>query len=310
MGELYNMKIVVGSRGSKLALTQTMWVLNKIKEKNKDIEFEIKIIKTKGDKILNKPLDKIGSKGLFVKEIENELLNKKIDMAVHSMKDMETDMPKDLKFSHVPIREDYRDTLIVNKKYKSLDDLPVGAKIGTGSKRRIYQILKYREDLNIVPIRGNIETRISKINNEGLHGVILAAAGIKRLQLENNQNYNIIYLSKDIMLPAPAQGILALQIRKDREDLHNIIQCIEDKNSYIQAIAERSFLKGVNGGCHMPIGSYCTIKGNDIILEGLLGKEDGSVLLRKALVGTINNAEFVGRELANILLKEIKKYEG
>lgn len=299
------MKIVVGSRGSKLALTQTNWVIDEIKQKYPQIQFEVKTISTKGDRIQHIALDKIGDKGLFVKEIEEQLISGDIDMAVHSMKDMSTEMPEELKFSYVPKREDYRDVLILNKKYNSIDELPMNAKIGTGSKRRKYQLLQYRDDLNIVPIRGNVETRINKIETENLHGVVLASAGIKRLNIQEKLDYNIFYLNEDIMLPSPAQGILALEIRKDREDLEEILKSIEDKNSSIQAVAERAFLKGVNGGCHVPIGAICNINKDNIELTGLLGKEDGSKIIRKSLSGKIEDAEKIGYELAEIVLKEI-----
>ncbi|KYH28143.1 MULTISPECIES: hydroxymethylbilane synthase [Clostridium] len=299
------MKIIVGSRGSKLALTQTNWVIEKLKEKHPEVEFEIKVIQTKGDRIKVVALDKIGGKGIFVQEIEEQLESGEIDMAVHSMKDMATSIPGNLKFSYIPEREDYRDILVLKREYKTIDDLPKGAKIGTGSKRRKYQLLSYRGDLDIVPIRGNVDTRIRKIESENLHGVVLAAAGVKRLGLVNSIDYNIVYLNKDIVLPAPAQGILAIEIKRGREDLENILKCIEDKNAKIQAECERAFLKGVNGGCHLPIGAICIINNDKIKLEGLLGKEDGSKLVRKAIEGNIEEAEGLGFKLAEMILKEI-----
>ncbi|QGU94317.1 hydroxymethylbilane synthase [Clostridium bovifaecis] len=299
------MKIIVGSRGSSLALTQTNWVIERLKEKHPEVEFKVKVIQTKGDKIKDVALDKIGGKGIFVQEIEEQLENGEIDMAIHSMKDMSTSIPDNLKFSYVPQREDYRDILILCREYKTIDELPKGAKIGTGSKRRKYQLLNYREDLDIVPIRGNVDTRIRKIESENLHGVVLAAAGVKRLGLENSINYNIFYLEDDLVLPAPAQGILALEIKRGREDLESMLKCIEDKEAKIQAEAERAFLKGVNGGCHLPIGALCTINGDRVKVDGLLGKEDGSKLIRKVLEGNINEAEDIGFQLAEMVLKEI-----
>ena len=177
------MKIVVGTRGSKLAVTQTNWVIDKLKEKHPSVEFEVKIIKTKGDLIQNVSLDKIGDKGLFVREIEQQLIDGEIDMAVHSMKDMPSSLPEGLKFASVPKREDQRDVLILKDGYNSLEDLPQGATIGTGSKRRKYQLLNHRPDLNIVSIRGNVDTRIRKIKDENLDGIVLAASGILRVGL-------------------------------------------------------------------------------------------------------------------------------
>ena len=197
------MKIIVGTRGSKLAVTQTNWVINKLKEKHPEVEFETKIIKTKGDLIQNVSLDKIGDKGLFVKEIEQQLIDGQIDMAVHSMKDMPSNLPEGLKFASIPKREDARDVLVLKEGYSSINDLPNGAKVATGSKRRKYQLLKYRPDLNIVPIRGNVDTRIRKIVDENLDGVVLAASGLLRVGLEDKITY---YIPKDIMIPAPAQG--------------------------------------------------------------------------------------------------------
>lgn len=301
------MKIVVGTRGSKLALTQTNWVVNQLKQNYPNIEFEIKVIKTKGDLIQNVSLDKIGDKGIFVKEIEQQLLNREIDMAVHSMKDMPSNLPDGLKFASIPKREDPRDALILKKEYKSLDDLPKGATIGTGSKRRKYQLLKYRPDLNIVSIRGNIDTRIRKIQDENLDGVVLAASGLIRARLDKNITQ---FLPIDIMIPAPAQGALALEIRSDDINLENIIDCIKDEQASVQVEAERGFLDGVNGSCHIPIGAYCEVDGENINLVGLYGSEDGNKLIIKSIEGKVAKARKVGLELADIISKEYETYEG
>ena len=298
------MKIVVGTRGSNLALVQTNWVVDQLKKANPDVEFEVKIIKTKGDLIKDLPLDKIGDKGLFVKEIEKSLLNKEIDMAVHSMKDMPSYLPKGLKFASSPKREDPRDVLIFKEGYKSIEDLPKGAKIGTGSKRRKYQLLKHRPDLEIVPIRGNIETRIKKIETENLDGVVLAASGLKRAGLEGKIDY---YIPTDIMLPAPAQGILALEIRENDEETENIINSIKDDTTKVQIDAERGFLIGVNGSCHIPMGAYCDIDGDKIKLTGLYGDGDGKKIIIQSQEGTIEDAPKIGYELAKSVLKEFEK---
>ena len=298
------MKIVVGTRGSNLALVQTNWVVDQLKKANPDVEFEVKIIKTKGDLIKDLPLDKIGDKGLFVKEIEKSLLNKEIDMAVHSMKDMPSYLPEGLKFASSPKREDPRDVLIFKEGYKSIEDLPKGAKIGTGSKRRKYQLLKNRPDLEIVPIRGNIETRIKKIETENLDGVVLAASGLKRAGLEGKIDY---YIPTDIMLPAPAQGILALEIRENDEETENIINSIKDDTTKVQIDAERGFLIGVNGSCHIPMGAYCDIDGDKIKLTGLYGDGDGKKIIIQSQEGTIEDAPKIGYELAKSVLKEFEK---
>ena len=298
------MKLVVGTRGSNLALVQTNWVVDQLKKENPGVEFEVKIIKTKGDLIKDLPLDKIGDKGLFVKEIEKSLLDGEIDMAVHSMKDMPSYLPEGLKFAHSPKREDPRDALIFKEGYKSLDDLPQGARIGTGSKRRKYQLLKHRPDLEIVPIRGNIETRIKKIETEKLDGVVLAASGLRRAGLDDKIDY---YIPTDIMLPAPAQGILALEIREDDKETERIIDSIKDDITKIQIDAERGFLIGVNGSCHIPMGAYCEIEGEKITLTGLYGDGEGKKIVVQSQVGTLADAPKIGYELAKSVLKEYEQ---
>lgn len=298
------MKLVVGTRGSNLALVQTNWVVDQLKKENPGVEFEVKIIKTKGDLIKDLPLDKIGDKGLFVKEIEKSLLDGEIDMAVHSMKDMPSYLPEGLKFAHSPKREDPRDALIFKEGYKSLDDLPQGARIGTGSKRRKYQLLKHRPDLEIVPIRGNIETRIKKIETEKLDGVVLAASGLRRAGLDDKIDY---YIPTDIMLPAPAQGILALEIREDDKETEKIIDSIKDDIAKIQIDAERGFLIGVNGSCHIPMGAYCEIEGEKITLTGLYGDGEGKKIVVQSQVGTLADAPKIGYELAKSVLKEYEQ---
>lgn len=298
------MKLVVGTRGSNLALVQTNWVVDQLKKENPGVEFEVKIIKTKGDLIKDLPLDKIGDKGLFVKEIEKSLLDGEIDMAVHSMKDMPSYLPEGLKFAHSPKREDPRDALIFKEGYKSLDDLPQGARIGTGSKRRKYQLLKHRPDLEIVPIRGNIETRIKKIETEKLDGVVLAASGLRRAGLDDKIDY---YIPTDIMLPAPAQGILALEIREYDKETEKIIDSIKDDITKIQIDAERGFLIGVNGSCHIPMGAYCEIEGEKITLTGLYGDGEGKKIVVQSQVGTLADAPKIGYELAKSVLKEYEQ---
>lgn len=298
------MKLVVGTRGSNLALVQTNWVVEQLKKANPEVEFEVKIIKTKGDLIKDLPLDKIGDKGLFVKEIEKSLLDGEIDMAVHSMKDMPSYLPEGLKFAHSPKREDPRDALIFKEGYKSIEDLPKGARIGTGSKRRKYQLLKHRPDLEIVPIRGNIETRIKKIETENLDGVVLAASGLRRAGLDDKIDY---YIPTDIMIPAPAQGILALEIRENDKETEKIIDSIKDDITKIQIDAERGFLIGVNGSCHIPMGAYCEIEGEKITLTGLYGDGEGKKIVVQSQTGTLADAPKIGYELAKSVLKEYEQ---
>lgn len=295
------MKIRVGTRGSNLALIQTNWAIDRLKEKFPEVEFEVKIIKTKGDKILHLSLDKIGDKGLFVKEIESQLLEGEIDLAVHSMKDMPAEVVEGLKFAAVPKREDPRDVIILREGLNSFDELPIGATIGTGSKRRKYQLLRKRPDLNIVPIRGNIETRISKIESENLDGIVLAASGVIRADLEEKITE---FLPVDLMIPAPAQGALALEIRENDEELEKMIDAIKDEISQIQTDAERSYLAGIDGSCHIPMGAYCEVDGEKLTLTGIFGDEDGEKITVASLEGNRDNPKELGSNLAKLVLKK------
>lgn len=295
------MKIRVGTRGSNLALIQTNWAIDRLKEKFPEVEFEIKIIKTKGDKILHLSLDKIGDKGLFVKEIESQLLEGEIDLAVHSMKDMPAEVVEGLKFAAVPKREDPRDVIILREGLNSFDELPIGATIGTGSKRRKYQLLRKRPDLNIVPIRGNIETRISKIESENLDGIVLAASGVIRADLEEKITE---FLPVDLMIPAPAQGALALEIRENDEELEKMIDAIKDEISQIQTDAERSYLARIDGSCHIPMGAYCEVDGEKLTLTGIFGDEDGEKITVASLEGDRDNPKELGSNLAKLVLKK------
>lgn len=297
------MKVVVGTRGSKLALTQTKWVISELEKHYPDMIFETKIIKTKGDLIQNKPLDKIGDKGIFTKEIEAQLLEGTIDMAVHSMKDMPSELPQGLSFTGTLRREDARDALVLKEGYTSIEDLPLGATIATGSKRRKYQLLAYRADLNIVPIRGNVDTRLRKLEEEKLDGIVLAAAGLKRLGLSHRITY---YLPMEIMIPAPSQGALAIEIRQEDTATYDLIKVLEDPISSIQIKAERAFMAAINGGCHMPIGAYCEVIGTRLRMRGLLGDELGEKLIIKELCAPIGAEQELGEDLAIVLRKEFE----
>lgn len=295
------MKIRVGTRGSNLALIQTNWAIDRLKEKFPKVDFEIKVIKTKGDKILHLSLDKIGDKGLFVKEIESQLLDGEIDLAVHSMKDMPAEVVEGLKFAAVPKREDPRDVIILRDGIEKFEDLPKGAVIGTGSKRRKYQLLRKRPDLKIVPIRGNIETRISKIETENLDGIVLAASGVIRANLEDKITE---YLPVDLMIPAPAQGALALEIREDDKELENMINEIKDEISQIQVDAERSYLSEIDGSCHIPMGAYCKVEEDKLSIVGIFGDEDGEKITVASLEGDKENPKELGKKLAEIIINK------
>lgn len=303
------MEIIVGTRGSKLALTQTKWVITQLEEKHPEVTFTIKIIKTKGDLIQNVALDKIGDKGVFVKEIEEQLLKEDIDIAIHSMKDMPSEVTPGLMFAKTPIREDRRDALVLRSTIKTIEDLPQGATIGTGSKRRKYQLLEVRPDLNIVPIRGNIDTRIAKIETENLDGVVLAAAGLHRADMAHHISY---YLPEEMVVPAPAQGALGIQLREADERVSTLVEAIQCPHDEIEVQAERAFLKGVDGSCHIPMGASAHLEDGTLRLISVFGDEEGQVLTQKAVerpCTTEEEARVIGYELARDVMEEMKRYE-
>lgn len=292
-------KIIVGSRRSKLALTQTNWFINELKNAGVPFEFEVKEIVTKGDRILDVQLSKVGGKGLFVKEIEQALYDKEIDFAVHSMKDMPAVLPEGLVIGCIPPREDARDAFISNGHVK-FADLPKGAVVGTSSLRRGAQLLKARPDLEIKWIRGNVETRLAKLESEGFDAIILAAAGLKRLGW--NDDVVTEYLDTDICLPAVAQGTLGIECRADDQELLNELAKLTDQISWNEAHAERAFLAAMDGGCQVPIAGYATTEGDAITFTGLVAAPDSSVIFKETLTGT--NPEELGKEVAKILTEQ------
>lgn len=301
------MKIRIGTRGSLLARVQTEWVAKQLEQAIPGLTTECVIIKTLGDRILDVALDKIGDKGLFVKELENALLDGTVDLAVHSLKDMPTELTPGLCFSDIPLREDNRDVLVLKPGYQSLKELPLGAIIGTGSKRRKYQLLALRPDLKIVDIRGNIETRMGKIETENLHGVVLAAAGLHRA---GHRDRITQYLDPDVFIPAAGQGALALQFRSDDHRLKELLAAIVHPASCSPVQAERSFLAGTHGGCHAPVGAYGVCNGSSLTLTGLFGTDDGSILLKRTLTGPASEPEKLGHQLAEMILDEVRAKRG
>ncbi len=296
------MIIRIGTRGSKLALAQTNYVIEKLQEKFPEHEYSAVVIKTTGDLDQNRPLDAIGSKGIFVDEIEKALLSGEIQMAVHSMKDMPSGVAKGLVFSKAWKREDPRDVLVL-KGVASLKELKQGANIATGSKRRSYQLLKLRPDLNICPIRGNIDTRLRRLQ-EGLpdgtqlDGIVIAAAGLKRLGLTDRISE---YLLPDDMIPAPAQGTLAIELAAKNAELLEMVNSLSDKETDEAVYLERSFLKEIGGDCHLPVGAYADRSDEGWSLYALFGNEDGSRLAR-----TVVRAKEASSELVESAVKEIK----
>ncbi len=276
------MNFKIGTRGSKLALAQADLVRTRLQEAYPEDTFELNVIRTKGDQLKDVPLGKIGDKGIFVREIEEQILEGKIHLGVHSMKDMPSQPALGLVFAKAWKREDARDVLILRKE-KSLSDLPKGAVIGTGSKRRKFQLLAMRRDLQIVDIRGNVDTRLKKMQEQKLDGIVLAAAGLKRLGMEQMITQ---YFEADEMIPAPAQGILALELQSTNERLLSMLNALADEETEKKAIAEREFLKEMGGGCHVPVGAYCERSTEGALrLHAIYGNESGSWLKRVSVTG-------------------------
>lgn len=288
----------IGTRGSKLALAQSQWVKKRIETKYPHIHVELVKIKTTGDKILNSPLSKIGGKGLFVKEIEEALIREEIDVAVHSMKDVPARLPVALTLSTFPEREDPRDALI-SIGDRTLEELPQGSGVGTCSLRRAAQLLHLRPDLNMVPLRGNIETRLRKLRSGDLQAIILATAGIKRLGLTTNITQVI---SPEQILPAIGQGALGLEVRRDDEATINLLDFLNHKKTEVTIRAERAFLNELEGGCQVPIAAFARLNGKNLRLEGMVAELDGSKIIRDELSGEKDRAEEIGIELARRLL--------
>ncbi len=290
--------IRVGTRGSKLALAQTNWVIGKIKEHYPGIQVEIVIIKTKGDKITDVPLAKVGGKGLFVKEIEEALLRKEIDLAVHSMKDVPTELPKGLEIAIIPKRESPFDVLI-SRENVSFEELPSGAKVGTSSLRRTAQIRARRLDLRIENLRGNLDTRLRKLS-EGLYdAIIVAEAGLLRLGLNDTPRRRF---PMEAMLPAIGQGALAIEIREDDVELREGLSFLHDEETAVTVAAERAFLKRLGGGCQVPLAAYARINGDTLVLEAMIADPSGKPLLRDKLEGFTSQAAEIGCQLAEELL--------
>ena len=290
--------IRIGTRGSTLALAQAGWVKRKLEERFPGIRVETITIKTSGDRFLNTPIKAIGGKGIFVKEIEEALLRKEIDLAVHSMKDLPTEIPAGLTLAAVPEREDPRDVL-VSLHHRPLKDLPLASRVGTGSLRRRAQILHYRSDLSLLPIRGNIDTRLKKLQRGEVDALVMAAAGLKRIGCEDRISE---YLSPEICLSAVAQGALGLESRGG-EPLIDQIAFFHHLPTALEVEAERGFLRRLGGGCQIPVGARAWASENQIRLVGAVCDVDGRKLFRGEIVGLAKDAEKLGQELAERLLK-------
>lgn len=308
-------RIVIGSRSSKLAMAQTQHVRDKLKKFYPAWDFEIKTIKTLGDKILDVALSKIGDKGLFTKEIEEALLRGEIDLAVHSMKDLPTQLSKSLKIAAVTKREDPRDILVSKQGFTPLEKadgeqssltgftlktLPQGAKVGTSSLRRRAQLLSFRSDLMVTDLRGNLDTRIKKLEQGLYDGIIVAYAGVKRLGLKSK----IAIVPLGDILPQAGQGALGIEIREGAAEVNDLVKVLDDFDSRLCVNAERALLSGLEGGCQIPIGVYAQIQNSRISIKAGVFSLDGKQAVRDEIAGPKDDAETLGRQLADRFLEK------
>jgi hydroxymethylbilane synthase len=291
--------LVIGSRGSKLALWQAEQARERLKRLSPGIEINIEIIKTTGD-VKTDPLSVIGGKGVFTKELEDALLDGRIDMAVHSLKDLPTILPEALSISATCEREDARDALVLRAGLEgSLATLAEGAVVGTSSQRRLAQLKALRRDVVVKDLRGNVDTRIRKLDEGQYDAVILASAGLLRLGLEDRISARIPIAD---MLPAVGQGAIAIETRSDDELTVQATSKLDHHETRVACLAERAFLRGLGGGCQLPIAAHATINGDALTLDGLVAKPDGSEIWRDSLSGTLDNAEQLGSTLATKLI--------
>ena len=310
------LKLKIASRRSKLAMVQTLWVKEQLEKEIPELEVSIEAMATQGDKILDVALAKIGDKGLFTKELEAQMLVGHADIAVHSLKDLPTNLPHGLILGCITKREDPSDALVVNKKNKSykLESLPAGSIVGTSSLRRLAQLRYNFPHLNFKDIRGNVITRIEKLDSGEFDCIILAAAGLKRLGFESRIHQII---PNEISLHAVGQGALGIECKSGDQEVLKIINVLEDKVSSLRCMAERSFLRELEGGCQVPIGVNSKIQNDKLFLTGMVASIDGKRLIKDESVGNINSPEEVGKKLAEklklqgadeILLEIFEKY--
>ncbi len=306
--------LIIGSRGSRLALHQSRFLQQALQRHHPELEVTVEVIRTTGDKMSRTALSQLATsvKGLFVKEIEEALLQKDIDLAVHSLKDLPTELPDGLDLASIPEREDARDALITTTtRIASLEEIPEGAKLGTGSLRRQVQLEHLRPDLQISPIRGNVDTRIRKIQERGLDGIVLAAAGLRRLGLQEEISYSF---SLEEMVPAVGQGALGMEIRTDDEATRQIVASLDHSETKTCALAERRFLHAMGGGCQVPLGAHAQIANDNATFTAFVGSPTTGEALRKESSGhpqeleqlALASAEFLLSHGADKILKELE----
>jgi len=291
-------RIIIGTRGSTLALWQSNWVKNQLERAFGHIDIRLCVIQTAGDKIIDTALSKIGDKGLFTREIEQQLLAGSIDLAVHSLKDLPTTLPDGLCIKAVTARQDPRDVL-VSKNNLTLEQLPKNAIVFTSSLRRRAQLLYHRSDLRIADVRGNVPTRLDKLDKSDAQGLVIAAAGLKRLDLQHRITQ---YLDPAKFLPACGQGALAIEVRADDIDIADLVAVLDDPLSRAVTTAERAVLAAMEGGCQIPIGAWGRIEDEVLVLRAMIAQLDGTEVLTAQAAGTIDKPEALGKALAKELL--------
>ena len=294
------MKIRIATRKSPLALWQANFVKQNLLLAHKDLTVELIPMVTQGDIILDSPLSKIGGKGLFVKQLEQAILNNEADIAVHSIKDIPAQFPEGLMLAAICQRDEVRDAFVANK-YASLNDLPEGAIVGTSSLRRQCQLRSHFPHLIIKDLRGNVGTRLNKLDDGQYDAIILASVGLKRLSLEHRITQ---YIDTDLMLPAVGQGAIGIESRTDDKQILDIISVLDDKKSRACIQAERAMNNALQGGCQVPIAGYCRLNNDELVLQGLVGRVDGSKIIKQQITGFINEAESLGEKLAKQLLNQ------
>jgi hydroxymethylbilane synthase len=299
-------KVVIGTRGSKLALWQAEWVKSELKRMNPALEVELNKIKTTGDKILDVPLAQVGGKGLFVKEIEEALLGGDADLAVHSMKDVPTEFPEGLHLAVICRREDPRDAFLSQMqgstfKIPNFDQLPDGASVGTSSLRRSCQLLNTRPDLKVMQLRGNLDTRLRKLDEGQFDAIILAAAGVKRLGWADRITE---ILSPEISLPAIGQGAVGIECRIDDKDINDLIAPLNHYETEICVRGERACLRRLEGGCQVPIAAHARMVSGKLVMDGLVGSVSGDRIIRSRVEGRPEDAKALGKKLAEDLLSK------
>ena len=296
-----NRTIRIGTRGSKLALWQAHWVAERLRAAHADISVSIEIIKTVGDRVQDRPVEQIGVEGAFTRELDQALIDGRVEVAVHSLKDLPTTPADGIELAAIPEREDPRDVFI-GKAARCIGDLPQGAVVGISSLRRRAQLLALRPDVKTAELRGNVDTRLRKLRDSStLGGIMLALAGVRRLGLENAVTE---VLELDRWLPAPGQGALAVTVRIDDADAQRLVSELDDAGTRAAVTAERALLARLEGGCHVPVGAYARLDDGILVLDGLIAALDGSRVVRSSVRGTPARGRHLGEELAEVLLSE------